>query len=154
MRPEGCMTLGNPHLKAEHIAHTTQWQSMRTCFAFTTGGRKFGIMIARLNTRELRGTTALISGPSLTCRWKSSGLVISRVGAAAAMIMLCSRRWCQLALWAFSSASCHQVIPFGSHGTSDSAGKREYLATGGWGPQSCRQQAQLAQFVHVYLPLT
>ena len=92
MHVEDCMASGNPYLKAEHIANTTQSQIMQTCFAFTTGGRRFGMMTARLNTCELRGTTALISGPSLTCRWKSSGLVICRVCADAAMIMLCSRR--------------------------------------------------------------
>ena len=44
------------------------------------------MIIARLNTCALSGTTALIAGPSRTCRWKSSGFVIVSADAAAVIV--------------------------------------------------------------------
>ncbi len=44
------------------------------------------MIIARLNTCALSGTTAFIADPSRTCRWKSSGFVIVSVDAAAVII--------------------------------------------------------------------
>src|SRR3954449_3429838 len=51
------------------------------CATLVTGGRRFGMMMARPNWRALCGTTARSAAPSRTCRCQSSGrtIVSSRV---------------------------------------------------------------------------
>ena len=66
---------------------TQRKRTANTCFAFTTGGRRFGMITALLKTCAVSGTTACSAGPSRTCRWKSSGFVIVSVDAAAAAML-------------------------------------------------------------------
>ena len=44
--------------------------------AVVTGGRRFGMMIARPNCAAVCGTTVFSASPSRTCKCQSSGLVI------------------------------------------------------------------------------
>jgi hypothetical protein len=55
-------------------AASTRLRYASASFTFTTGGSRFGMMIARPKCRAVKGSDAFSIAPSRTCRCQSSGL--------------------------------------------------------------------------------